>query len=105
MLSFVPAICPSCAEFLVSPANTVPHEHLTAKYRQTSREGHSDGQYACLECESVWMLSFSGNILDSAKLVDHKMLRSADDATTRSRPCRCNGNQARCTLLNDASLQ
>lgn len=103
MQPFVRTICASCAELLVSPAITEPHQHMTAKYKQTSRDGHSEGEYTCLECESVWKLSFSSAAIEKAELVGHKGIRITHKFADCPSPFRCSGNLATCPLIATSS--
>ncbi len=104
MQPFVHTICASCAELLVSPAITEPHQHMTAQYKQTSQDGHSDGEYTCLECESVWRLRFScAATLVEAELIGHSAIGIANALAECPRPFRCSGNLATCPLLATSS--
>lgn len=77
MQSLVPTVCASCAELLVSPAITEPHENMALRH-QFERSGHDrDGEYICLECESIWELHFEDSLLAQARLVDHKGTRTS----------------------------
>lgn len=102
MQPFVPTICASCAELLVSPAITQPHQHMKVRSRQTSRKGDGDGEYICLECESLWKLSFSESALDGAKLIDHKGIRIVDGLANCPSRYRCSENLATCPILKSA---
>lgn len=103
MQPFAHTICASCAELLVSPAITKPHQHLAATYKQTSRDGHSNGEYTCLECESVWRLRFSSAALEKAELIGHNGIRVADALADCPSTSRCSGDLATCPLLATSS--
>lgn len=69
MPTLAPTICAACAELLVSPAITAPHEYLTCQGRHAQQHGpHDTMEYRCLECESVWALQYAHDILVNASL-------------------------------------
>lgn len=103
MHPFVRTICASCAELLVSPAITEPHQHMAAKFKHRSRDGHTEGEYNCLECDSVWSLSFSNAALVKAELVGHNGIRFTEATPDCPNPFRCSGNLASCPLLATSS--
>ena len=92
-------ICASCAELLVSPAITEPHQHMTAHYKQSSPDGPREGEYTCLECESVWKLSFANSTIEKAELVTHNGARVSNALPDCPEPFECSGNFASCPLL------
>lgn len=105
MLPFVPTICASCAELLFSPAITQPHQHMQVRSRQTSGNGESEGEYLCLECESLWHLRLSDTFLEDAKLVDHKGVCSMEVLENCPSRFHCSGGAlAACPVLATALL-
>ena len=99
MSALMPTICAACAELLVSPAITEPHGHMAAKFRHISRDGHSDGEYTCIECESVWTLSFSGDTLKRSELIDCKEMYVPNALVACPHPLLCTRNLSTCPLL------
>jgi len=95
-MSLVPTICAACAELLVSPAITEPHEHMTHERTPANAGSPDDGRYRCMECDSLWTLTFKLGKLDKARLIDQgatptsRMLTGCPRPwhSNRSEPCR-----------------
>lgn len=65
-------ICAACAEFIISPAITEPHELMIhqGERSQLLNQRHVH-QYHCLECEAKWLVRRSDEADPSSRQIQH----------------------------------